>query len=158
MGVTTDGQSGDGRREEMVAVVVVDHGSRRAESNASFERFIRSSADRLPYPVVEPAHMELGEPSIATAFDGCVARGATTVAVAPWFLGPGNHWDRDIPARTAEAAARHPGIRWLVAAPLGPDPLLLDLVERRVARCLEHSAGRAEACDACASSGGCSLR
>jgi len=142
----------------VVAVVVVDHGSRRAGSNASFEEFIRSSADLLPYPVVEPAHMELGEPSIATAFDDCVARGATTVAVAPWFLGPGNHWDRDIPARTAEAAARHPGIRWLVAAPLGPDPLLLDLVERRVARCLEHSAGRAEACDACASSGGCSLR
>ncbi len=69
--------------------------------------------------------MELAEPSIATAFDRCVAGGATTVAVAPYFLGPGSHWDRDIPALAAAAAAGHPGVRWLVAAPLGPDPRLL---------------------------------
>ena len=35
---------------------------------------MRASADRLPYPIVEPAHMELAEPSIGTAFDRCVAR------------------------------------------------------------------------------------
>ena len=103
-----------------MAVVVVDHGMRRAESADLVQEFVRSSADRLPTRSSEPAHMELSEPSIATAFDRCVARGATTVAVAPWFLGPGHHWDRDIPALTAEVAGRRPGVRWLVAAPLGP--------------------------------------
>jgi sirohydrochlorin ferrochelatase len=102
--------------------------------------------------------MELAEPTVGTAFDRCVAAGATVVAVAPWFLGPGAHWDRDLPDLTAEAAGRHPGVRWLVAAPLGPDPLLLDLVDRRVARCLAHAAGRADACEACAGSGRCRLR
>ncbi len=66
--------------------MVVDHGSRRTESNESIEAFVRASADRLPYPIVEPAHMELAEPSIATAFDRCVAAGAATVvrrAVVP---------------------------------------------------------------------------
>ena len=76
----------------------------------------------MPYPIVEAAHMELAEPSIGTAFDRCVAAGAATVVLAPYFLGPGNHWDRDIPALAAEAAARHPGTRWLVSAPLGPHP------------------------------------
>ena len=142
----------------VVAVVVVDHGSRRAGSNEAFEAFVRSTAGRLPYPVVEPAHMELGEPSIATAVERCVARGATTLVVAPWFLGPGSHWDRDLPAQTAEAVGRHAGVRWLVAAPLGPDPLLLDLVDERVGRCLAHVAGRATACDACAGTDRCRLR
>jgi sirohydrochlorin ferrochelatase len=155
MGPATNGSAGGGH--DVVAVVVVDHGSRRAESTSSFEGFVRSSADRLPYPIVEPAHLELSEPTIATAFGRCVDRGATMVVVAPWFLGPGNHWDRDIPALTGAAAARHPGVHWLVAAPLGPDPLLLELVDRRVARCLEHAAGRAPACGACAASGGCVL-
>ena len=57
--------------------------------------------------IVEPAHMELAEPSLETAFDACVAAGATTVVIAPYFLGPGQHWDRDIPALAA-AACRAP--------------------------------------------------
>ncbi len=143
---------------DVVGVVVVDHGSRRTGSNAVFESFVRSTSDRLPYPIVEVAHMELAEPTVGTAFDRCVTAGATVVVVAPWFLGPGSHWDRDLPALAAEAAGRHPGIRWLVAAPLGPDPLLLDLVDRRVARCLAHAAGRAGECAACAGTGRCTLR
>jgi len=143
---------------DRVAVVVVDHGSRRDEANTAFEEFVRTSAPLLPYPVVEPAHMELAEPSIATAFARCVASGATTVAVAPYFLGPGNHWDRDIPALTASAAADHPDVRWLVAAPLGPDPTLLELAGRRVAHCLAHVAGEADECATCAGTGRCTLR
>jgi sirohydrochlorin ferrochelatase len=141
-----------------VAVIVVDHGSRRAEANGSFETFVRASADLLPYPIVEPAHMELAEPSIGSAFDRCVDRGATVVAVAPYFLGPGNHWDRDIPDLAQVAGARHPGVRWLVAAPLGPDPQLMTIVEGRVAQCLAHVAGRAGECAACAGTGRCTLR
>jgi sirohydrochlorin ferrochelatase len=141
-----------------LAVIVVDHGSRRLESNESMETFVRASADRLLYPIVEPAHMELAEPSIGTAFDRCVAAGAATVVLAPYFLGPGNHWDRDIPALAAEAAARHPGIGWLVTAPLGPHPLLMDLVDRRVEHCLAHAAGTTGPCPACAGTDRCALR
>ena len=141
-----------------VAVIVVDHGSRRTEANESLEAFVRASAERLPYPIVEPAHMELAEPSIGTAFDRCVAAGAATVVIAPYFLGPGNHWDRDIPALAAEAGERHRGVRWLVAPPLGPDPLLMDIVDRRIARCLAHVTDNAEPCAVCAGSGRCVLR
>jgi sirohydrochlorin ferrochelatase len=148
---------GGGARHPL-AVIVVDHGSRRSESNESMEAFVRSSSDRLPYEIVEPAHMELAEPSIATAFDRCVAAGAATVIVAPYFLGPGRHWDRDIPALTAAAAGRHPGTAWLVTAPLGPDPLLMDIIDQRVARCLAHAAGTAGECTACSATGRCVLR
>ncbi len=143
---------------ESVAVVIVDHGSRRHEANESLESFIRRSAHLLPYATVEAAHMELAEPSIATALDRCVAAGATTVVIAPYFLGPGSHSDRDIPALAAAAAAGHPGLHWLVAAPLGPDPRLLTIVGERVARCLERVAGRADECAACVGTGRCTLR
>ncbi len=141
-----------------VAVIIVDHGSRRVEANESLEAFVRESADLLPYPIVEPAHMELAEPSIGSAFDRCVNRGATVVVIAPYFLGPGRHWDEDIPALAQVAAARHPGVRWLVAAPLGPDPQLLAIVDDRVAHCLAHVAGRAGECAACTGTGRCTLQ
>jgi len=141
-----------------LAVIVVDHGSRRIESNESMELFVRSSADRLPYPIVEPAHMELAEPSIGTAFDRCVDAGAATVVIAPYFLGPGSHWDRDIPLLAGEAAARHHGIGWLVTAPLGPHPLLMDIVDQRVEHCLAHAAGTAGECATCAGTGRCMMR
>ena len=113
-------------------IVIVDHGSRRQEANRRHEEFVREWRGPRALRVVEPAHMELAEPSIATAFDACVAAGATTVVIAPYFLWPGDHWDRDIPALAAEACGRHPGVRYLVAAPLGPHPLLGDIVEERV--------------------------
>ena len=146
--------TGDG---ETVGVVVVDHGSRRAEANALHESFVAGWNATAPFAVVEPAHMELAEPSIGTAFDRCIAAGATTVVVAPYFLWPGNHWSVDIPALVEQAAARHPGIRYLVAAPLGPHPSLLDIVEQRVDHCLAHAEGRGPACDACAGTGGCRM-
>lgn len=142
----------------VVAVIVVDHGTRRSEANAGFEAFVRASSGQLPYPIVEPAHMELAEPSIATAFDRCVAAGASTIAIAPYFLGPGNHWDRDIPALAEASAVGHPGVRWLVAAPLGPDPRLLDLAGERLAHCLAHVDGRTDECASCVGTGRCTLR
>jgi sirohydrochlorin ferrochelatase len=160
-GPTGDDAPGVGHPGEVrhpLAVIVVDHGSRRAESNESMEAFVRSSADRLLYPIVEPAHMELAEPSIGTAFDRCVTSGAATVVVAPYFLGPGAHWDRDIPELTAAAARRHPGVGWLVTAPLGPHPMLMDIIDRRVEHCLAHVAGTAGPCAACVGTGRCVLR
>ncbi len=107
-----------------VGLVVVDHGSRRHEANTWHEEFVRGWNDVAGYRAVEPAHMELAAPSIGDAFDACVGAGCDVVVVAPYFLWPGRHWSEDIPALAAAAAARHPGITYLVAAPLGPHPLL----------------------------------
>jgi sirohydrochlorin ferrochelatase len=139
-------------------IVIVDHGSRRREANRQHEEFVSAWRERGVHAIVEPAHMELAEPSIATAFDACVRAGATTVVIAPYFLWPGSHWEVDIPALAAEASAAHPGVRYLVAAPLGPHPALGDIVEQRIDQCLAHAAGGAPECEVCAGTGRCRLR
>ncbi len=117
-------------------IVVVDHGSRRAESNALLHEVVELFRRQQGWPIVEPAHMELAEPSVATAFDRCVAQGAKHVVVLPYFLGPGRHWDVDIPRLAAEAAARHPGIAYCVAAPLGLHPAMTQIMQDRLLECL----------------------
>lgn len=128
-------------------IVIVDHGSRLAESNQMLEALATQFAGRFAerYPIVEPAHMEIAEPSIATAYGKCVARGATNIIVAPFFLGPGKHWTSDIPRLTAEAAAAHPKTKYHVAQTLGIDDLILDLLAKRLEYCDQHD----QSCDAC---------
>src|SRR5271168_3657081 len=95
-------------------IIIVDHGSRRDESNKMLEEVARLFGERFKqkYDIVEPAHMELAEPSIAQAYAACVKRGATRIVVCPFFLGPGKHWTSDIPRLTAEAAMDHPGTQY----------------------------------------------
>lgn len=124
-----------GIADRSVGVVIVDHGSRRREANEMLvqivQRFASGPAGKV-YPIVEPAHMELAEPSIARAFDRCVARGAGHVIVMPYFLLPGKHWDQDIPRLTGQAAAKHPGVTYHVTEPLGLHPLIDQVIRARL--------------------------
>jgi sirohydrochlorin ferrochelatase len=110
-------------------IIIVDHGSRRPESNTMLERVAELFAGRFA----------------STAYAACVRRGATNVIVAPFFLGPGKHWNNDIPRLTAEAAADFPGTRYHVTQTLGIDDLILDLLHKRVSHCT----GSGLVCDVC---------
>ena len=116
---------------KVIGIIVVDHGSRRPESNETLLLAARRFADTGPYKIVEPAHMELAQPDIATAFDRCVVRGATMIIVFPYFLSPGRHWKLDIPQLVAAAAAAHPSVEWKVTSPFGlHDGMLQVMIER----------------------------
>ncbi|KAK8963578.1 hypothetical protein KSP40_PGU019428 [Platanthera guangdongensis] len=106
-------------------VVIVDHGSRRKESNLMLNDFVTMFRNRTDYQIVEPAHMELAEPTIQDAFRRCVQQGVNRVIVSPFFLLPGRHWHRDIPELVAEAAREHPGISYVISAPLGLHELMV---------------------------------
>ena len=136
-------------------IVIVDHGSRREASNAMLETFVERFTAETSHEIVEPAHMELAEPSIATAFDRCVDRGATRVVVMPYFLSPGRHWHQDIPELTRNAAARRPGVSYLVGSPIGLHPLMVGVIDARLEHCLARAKGEAEECESCAGTRRC---
>src|SRR3954447_21775448 len=118
--------------DSQLGVILVDHGSRRDESNAMLLEVVQDFVRPTGMPIVEPAHMELAEPSIATAFERCAARGATTIVVYPYFLLPGRHWHDDIPRLAAAAAKNYPGVRYLVTAPFGLHPLMAEVMRQRI--------------------------
>lgn len=139
-----------------LGVIVVDHGSRRAESNAALLDVVQVFRQATPYRLIEPAHMELAEPSIADAFAALVKAGAKFIAVHPYFLSPGRHWAQDIPSLTAEAASDHPDIDYIVTSPLGIHHLMAQIMHDRIAHCLGHRAGSNAACAICDEPGRCS--
>jgi sirohydrochlorin ferrochelatase len=114
-----------------LGVVIVDHGSKRGESNDLLLEVVNLFRRLTGLGIVEPAHMELAEPSIGDAFDRAVEAGARTIVVLPYFLGPGRHWSEDIPRLADEAAARHEGVCHTLAKPLGLHPALIDVLAER---------------------------
>lgn len=143
---------------ETTAIIVVDHGSRRAASNEKLLEIVDRFRKKSRFQIIEPAHMELAEPSIADAFAKCVKAGAKLVIVHPFFLLPGRHWNEDIPNLVANAAAEHPGTKFLVTAPLGLHPMLLDVISSRIDDCLSHAEGNADACELCEGTDKCEFK
>jgi sirohydrochlorin ferrochelatase len=120
-----------------IAVILVDHGSTVDESNRLLLEIVEAYRRHSGWPIVEPAHMELAEPTIAAAFARCVEQGAEKVIVMPYFLGPGRHSSQDIPRLAAEANQAFPSVKHLVTAPLGLHDLLLQVVDERIAEALD---------------------
>ena len=143
--------------DPVTAIIIVDHGSRRGASNEMLHTAAERFAAQSQYSIVEPAHMELAEPTIAQAFSACVEKGATEVIVFPYFLSPGRHWTEDIPTLVKAAATSYPDVRWLVTAPFGLHPGMLDIINDRIRHCREQadSASTAIGCDVCGNSGSC---
>ncbi|KAL2622586.1 hypothetical protein R1flu_002791 [Riccia fluitans] len=122
-------------------IVIVDHGSRRAQSNAMLHEFVKLYKERTGRSVVEAAHMELANPTISDAFDRCVEQGASRIIISPYFLFPGRHWDKDIPSIAAEAAKKHRNIPYIVTAPIGLHEQMVTVISDRMEYCLSQVAG-----------------
>ena len=113
----------------MKAILLIDHGSRRAEANhmlACMANLVQTLVGDAA--IVSYAHMELAEPSIGAGLADCVARGATDVIAFPYMLSPGRHSTGDIPNLVAEAAAAHPGVRTRVTDAFGVHEKLAELI------------------------------
>lgn len=114
------------------AIVIVDHGSRKAGANAVVEEMARLVQSRAGARAsVSFAHMELCEPSLPVAIEACVAAGARVVIVQPLFLAPGRHAAHDIPDLVAEARRRFPHVEFQLGRVIGADPLLADMLWAR---------------------------
>ena len=59
-------------------------------------------------------------------------QGGGAVLMIPYFLSAGVHLLRDLTAARDELARRHPGVEFRLGPPLGPHPLLDELVAARI--------------------------
>jgi sirohydrochlorin ferrochelatase len=119
----------------MRGIILVDHGSRRDDANARLEEIAVGLAPHCPDAIVEFAHMEIAEPSLAAAFERAISRGATEIVVHPFFLSPGRHVSEDLPRLCRQAAATTPQIPWHLTEATGQSSLIYDAI----LECIEAS-------------------
>lgn len=115
------------------ALLAVAHGSRDPRHAAALRLLLDAVRRACPGLLAELGFLGLCTPDVPEALVRLAASGAEDVAVVPLFLNHGYHVSHDIPAVTDQARRalrRAPSLT--VAAPLGPDPLLTDAVNRRL--------------------------
>ena len=114
------------------ALLLIAHGSRRAEANADLDHLADALRSRRDFMVVQPSYLELCEPGIVAGGELCVAAGAGRVVMLPYFLSAGRHVTEDLTAARDELARRHPNVEFVLAEPLGRHPLMVEIVLGRV--------------------------
>jgi sirohydrochlorin ferrochelatase len=120
------------RPDDSTAILLIAHGSRHEPANDDLRAMAARMSSQGRHAIVEACFLELAEPDIPTGGDRCMARGAKRVLMIPYFLSAGVHLIRDLTAARDELASRRPDVEFVLGAPLGPHPLLDDLVEVRI--------------------------
>ncbi len=114
------------------AVLLIAHGSRRAEANQDLVEVADRLRETGDYEFVVPSYLELAEPSIPDGARQCVELGASEVRMLPYFLSAGSHVTRDLERFRSELATEFPTVSFKLCPPLGLHPLMLDIVRDRL--------------------------
>ncbi|MEV6207138.1 CbiX/SirB N-terminal domain-containing protein [Kitasatospora sp. NPDC051914] len=107
------------------ALVLVAHGSRDSAAGAEIARLLDRLRAARPELDIRLAHLGLNAPLLPEVLDGLSGR----AVLVPLLLSRGYHAKVDIPVSLAAA----PQVSGMIAAPLGPHPLLAEALAARLA-------------------------
>jgi sirohydrochlorin ferrochelatase len=122
--LTPDSAAGD-----LAPLVAVAHGSKDPRAAATVSELLAVVRAQSPGLDVRAAFLDHCAPALGQVLGSLDAAPA---AVVPLLLTAAYHSKTDIPAQLAAATAAHPGQRIAAAGTLGPHPLLLPALERRL--------------------------
>lgn len=119
----------------MTGVLIVAHGSRAKQTEASLDQMIDRVRAKQPLVKLAVAFMEFSDRTIDKAVAELASAGVTKVTVLPYFLFYGIHLQEDIPEMIEQTARRYPDIQFQLTEPLGSDPRLADIILDRIGAC-----------------------
>ncbi|WP_304450756.1 sirohydrochlorin chelatase [Nocardiopsis sp. YSL2] len=114
-------------------LLAVAHGSADPRSAAAVSALFERVRSLRPGLDVRVCYLDHTAPSAEEALDDLAASGAGEVVVLPTLLTAAFHSKVDLPGVLAGVRERSPWLRVRYAETLGPHPLLLRAVERRLA-------------------------
>jgi sirohydrochlorin cobaltochelatase len=109
-------------------VILFAHGARDREWAEPFETLSARVRALAPGTPVRLAFLELMQPDLGTAAADLIAVGVDAIRIVPIFLGPGGHLRKDLPALVAVLEAKHAGVFFEPATPVGEDAAVLDAI------------------------------
>ncbi len=121
--------AGKGKKK---AIILLGHGSRAASAADDMEKVAGRLRVKLDYEIIETCQMSGRGEHFPEVFDRCIARGAESILVLPYFLHRGVHMLQDVPEMMREKAAAFPGVKVVLGNNLGFDEAIVDVVLKRV--------------------------
>ncbi|QSZ66698.1 sirohydrochlorin nickelochelatase [Methanofollis aquaemaris] len=117
-------------------LLLVGHGSKLSYNQELIEKTAAHIADQHPEYLVRPGFMSMNTPTVEDALNLFKEDEIEMLVVVPLFLAKGIHIVKDIPALLGLPEGENKGtfahnngeIPLVYAGPIGPDPLLADLM------------------------------
>jgi sirohydrochlorin ferrochelatase len=116
----------------VTALLCVAHGSRDPRHGATIEALVAAARQDRPDLRLETAYLDHCAPSVGQAVSALEAAGERDVVVVPLLLSAAYHSKVDVPGVLRDAGSRHPRIALRRSGVLGPHPLLLGALRRRL--------------------------
>ncbi|MGB8651779.1 MAG: sirohydrochlorin chelatase [Mycobacteriales bacterium] len=117
----------------MTVLLGVAHGSRDEGSQQVVRQLLVMAAAQRPGLRAEAAYVDNASPSVRLAIQRLVADGEQDITVVPLLLGAASHSKTDVAASVQAARFAHPGVAFRYGRPLGPHPVVVDVLARRLA-------------------------
>ncbi len=114
----------------MKGLLLVAHGSRRAQSNEEIATVAQALRVRVEdhYPFTTHAFLELAEPLIPEGIDHLIGKGVTEITILPYFLSAGRHVHEDVPGIVESKQLLHPDVRMTIAPYIGEANEIVDVL------------------------------
>lgn len=112
---------------------MVAHGSRAAGPQRVVEDLLAMLVGQRPGLRACAAYVDNASPSIRAALQALAGDGVPDLAVVPLLLTPASHSKTDIAASVQAGRLAHPRMRLRYGRPLGPHPVLVEVLARRLA-------------------------
>jgi sirohydrochlorin cobaltochelatase len=116
----------------MSVLLGVAHGSRDAGAQQVVQELLVLAAGLRPGLRAEAAYVDNASPSVRSAIARLVAEGERDITVVPLLLGAASHSKTDVAASVQAARFDHPGVVFRYGRPLGPHPVVVDVLARRL--------------------------
>jgi sirohydrochlorin cobaltochelatase len=110
----------------------VAHGSRDDAAQEVVRELLVLTAALRPGLRTEAAYVDNASPSIRAAIARLVAEGERDITVVPLLLGAASHSKTDVAGSVQAARFAHPGLVLRYGRPLGPHPVVVEVLEKRL--------------------------
>ncbi len=117
---------------QRTGILIVSHGSRRAEFTRRFEALVARIAARLGSADVLATFFSIARPNIPDQVAELAGRGVRRILLMPHFLGEGRHITKDIPELLDACRRSFPDVTLEMLPTLEDEPVLEDLVVDRL--------------------------
>ena len=111
----------------------VAHGSRSPEPQRVVDALLALARAQRPGLRTAAAYVDNAPPSIRAALAGLADAGERDVVVLPLLLTPASHSKTDVAASVQAGRLDHPRVRLRYGRPLGPHPVLVEVLAQRLA-------------------------
>jgi sirohydrochlorin ferrochelatase len=113
-------------------IVILGHGSKAEASNQAFQEFCELAGESLDYDFVAGGSLQFAEPRFKDVVAKAVEAGMDKIMVAPLFLFPGNHVQKDVPKALKKLKEEYSEVDFVYADHIGVDDRLVDIVADRI--------------------------